>query len=213
MAEKTLSMLATNPALAQRIGFLMGDYALIEYLFFINYFAAATRNVPNVGQTHMEESFREFYSQRSINPKVELFDGVTNGLPQDILGACKRITRRLKGTASRRTDVAHCVFLSKGTAITRLSAAKPTPSFEPLDEDYLDRTTTQFHRVAEDLLGLAALLVGNRDRAAHLLRVLPVPPGAQPAEMPSRLAPLEPHEKARGDAIWSRLFPPSKDGP
>jgi hypothetical protein len=55
-------------------------------------------------------------------------------LPPQLQDAFKRIMRRMKGAASRRTDVAHCVFMTAGKKITRLSAAKPTPSFEPLDD-------------------------------------------------------------------------------
>jgi hypothetical protein len=156
----------------------------------------------------VEACFSEFYKLRSVNLRSRLV--LTAAEPKlDHLRykALTRLWRRFKGAASRRTDVAHCVFMSKSSeTLMRLSSAASKPRFEPLNQSYFDKTTLQFRILSRDILMFATFVVGTEERLLQLLRALPLPPNIPfPQECEGPQAPLAPHENGEQKASISRL--------
>jgi hypothetical protein len=174
-----LSTLRRHPDIARQIGEIMGDYASLEYQLFMVYAAIVTGQIKCVSVPDISACFASFYKQRAINNKTGLI--LTEARPKmnDIYyRALVRLCRRIKGAASRRTDVAHCIFMIGDGDISCLRAARPEPACEPLKQAYCFRTTAQFHTLGQDLRAYLAVLLGVEERWNYLLRALPLPPGA-----------------------------------
>lgn len=108
--EPPPNTLRQNPELAQKIGFLMGDYANLEYQLFVVYAALATAHMQQVQPTDVAQCFSVFFSKRAINNKcgVLLDLAAPPRFDEALYRACQRLCRRIKGAAKRRTEVAHC---------------------------------------------------------------------------------------------------------
>jgi hypothetical protein len=173
---------------------------------FVVYVAIASG--PTITPSDVEAHFSEFYKRRNVN----LRSGLVLTTAQPVLDelrykALTRLWRRFKGAANRRTDVAHCVFMSKdGEDLMRLSSAASKPRFEPLEQSYFDRTTLQFRTLGRDILTFSTFVVGTEERLLQLLRALPLPPDMPfPPEVEGPQAPPDQHEKAEERASVSRL--------
>jgi hypothetical protein len=203
---KRIKALEHYPEIAEEIGHLMGHYAALEYHMFITFAAIATSHFDDPNSDHIEECFAAFYELRSVNLKSELALKIAEGrLDEWRLLAWKRLWRRFKGAASRRTDVAHCVFMgNKTSGLMRLKASGKEPTFEPLDMKFFERTNHQFHTLGRDISTFLPFVVGTQDRIESLLRALPLPiniPFPQKDEAPP--APLSSREKSeRRDSVY-----------
>jgi hypothetical protein len=191
--------LAEHPEIAQRIGYLMGFYASIEYHMFIAFTAIATSHFANLTHEQIDDCFAAFYEQRSVNNKSGLALKLAEPrLDKWRFGAWQKLWRRFKGASSRRTEVAHCVFMgSKATGLMRLKVVGREPVFEPLTHDFFDRTSRQFRTLDQDILVFVSFVLRTPERLESLLRVLPLPINIPFPEIPARLSrgPQEPHEK------------------
>jgi hypothetical protein len=196
---KHVGALENYPEIAEEIGHLMGHYASLEYHMFIAFAVIATSHFANPDSQHIEECFAAFYARRSVNLKGEIALKIAEGrLDEWRLLAWKRLWRRFKGAASRRTDVAHCVFMgSKLSGLMRLKASGTEPTFEPLDMKFFERTNHQFRTLGRDIVTFLTFVAGSEDRLESILRALPLPidiPFPQKGAAPQ--GPPDPHEKS-----------------
>lgn len=144
--------LTKNPDLAREIGFLVADYAAIEFTFF-HIFAILSPD-------HPEDTFSTFFSQRSINRKVELIlNEAWRVSPEPYSRAIERLARRMKGAARRRTEIAHVHFMQGSSGPMRLQLYGGEAKLALLEDQFIQRTIHQFHTLAVDVLNYVGLLV------------------------------------------------------
>jgi hypothetical protein len=202
------STLRKHPEIAEQIGYLMEHYAGLEYFMFVLYVTISTLLQDEVDRDDIDGCFAEFYRLRTANLKSGLvLTAAKPLLDEPLYRACVRVWRRFKGAAGRRTDVAHCVFMSYDKpGIYRLSAAKPIPTFEPFALSFFDRTSDQFRILGIDILTLVSCLVGTEKKLASILRALPVPPSMPlPPEDVAHQALPNQYAKGEREASLSRL--------
>jgi hypothetical protein len=175
--ENVTGVLAEHPEIAQRIGYLTGAYASLEYQMFIAFAAIATSHFANLSSEHVDECFAAFYERRSVNLKSKIALQIAEPrLDHWRYRAWQKLWRRFKGVASRRTEVAHCVFMgNKTSGVMRLKVSGREPIFEPLDHRFFDRTSLQFRTLGQDIEVFLAFVVASEDRGEMLLRALPLP--------------------------------------
>lgn len=142
--------LREEPDVAREIGLLIGDYSTLEWLLFQPY-AMLSRLRP-------EEVFAAYFSQRSINRKAGLLEAEMWRLSPPLQTALKRLIRRMKGAAARRTELAHAHVLPGPAGPMRLHLFGEAVRIEPLDKDFINRTIHQFHTLGIDLLAFSAIL-------------------------------------------------------
>lgn len=156
LAKEGISSLRRHPEVATQVGFIIADYALLEFLMF-HLYAALSDQDPGV-------SFERFYSMRSINKRSELVVGeLTEILDDAHTRALKKLWKRFRAAATRRTEIAHCTFLSKDGGVSRLRLHGTKPAFEDLDTSVFDRTREQYRVLAKDISVLLSLLFPHPD--------------------------------------------------
>jgi hypothetical protein len=205
---KVTGALAEHPEIAQRIGYLIGFYASIEYHMFIAFAAIATLHFANLTHEHIDDCFAAFYERRSVNNKSGLALEIAEPrLDQWRFRAWQKLWRRFKGAASRRTEVAHCVFMgSKATGLMRLKISGREPIFEPLTSDFFDKTSRQFRTLDQDIVTFLIFVVRTEDRLESLLRALPLPTNIPfPPKVEVLPGPLDPRAKDEQVASIYRL--------
>jgi hypothetical protein len=152
--------------IANNIGRIVVGYASLEfYMFLIFAF---------MSDEHPHESFRKFFVLRSINKRQELFNTRVVLLPQADQVACKRLWRRLKTAADRRTEVAHSQYMGANGNHTRLHLVGDKAVFTDLAVDFFSRTISQYRTLLKDLLFFSGVLsLRNPVRWAFVVAQLP----------------------------------------
>lgn len=170
---KSISSLHNHPDLALRVGLIIADYACIEYQVFVIYAVMSDKNP--------SESFRAFYQYISAHNKVGLVLRQADGnLDGDKRRGLDRLLTRFQHASKRRTEIAHCVFLSdKDGSLLRLRFANGNPAFEPFNDSIFTRTIDQYHTLSTDLSAFLAILVPSRKALLHTLHALPRAPSLE----------------------------------
>jgi hypothetical protein len=153
VAEAHLSGLRDHPDLARDIGLLIADYAAIEILFFNLY--AILSALP------VEKIYGSFFSLRSVNRKCILTEEAALCLPAEFQRPIKRLIRRLKAAAARRTEIAHVHFMSTTGAPVRLHLIGEKINLTPIDDKFIARTADQYRNLGTDILSLSSYLMAS----------------------------------------------------
>lgn len=164
-----ITALKRYPEIAQRVGLIVAEYALLEHFLFICHALMA--------KTTTAESFNDFYRLRSLNLRCELLLNHSEALHPILRNVLSRILRRFKKAADRRTEVAHCMYLAPQGAIQRMRFTADGVRYEPMDEAVFSRTIRQYRTLGTDLLALAMHLSGDVARLQRILSEIPRPPG------------------------------------
>ncbi len=160
------SSLHRHPEIATKIGLVVADYATLEMLMYLAYALASNKDP--------EECFTSFYGWRAINHRAQsVLSELKPRLDPMRYGAFDKAWKLMKGAARRRTEIAHCTFITKAERPMRLRLAKGKPVFEPIDLPLLERTLTQFHTLGQDLAILCVFCAGSQDRLGKILQKLP----------------------------------------
>lgn len=185
--------------IATKIGHVIADYAHLEFQLAIIYALVSQRD-PAV-------SFNEFYAQRAANNKCGLILKRARPIAtEDAYALLQRICRRFKNAAARRTEVAHCVFMSPNGQLSRLRVFKNPPDFAPANDELFNRVSSQFRNLSTDLKTATVALCPSPTKLRQVLRALPQPPGLAP-DWDAQVRPQtrSEEEKARRDASIDRL--------
>ena len=197
--SRPFSFIQGRDDIATRIGHVIADYAHLEFQLSIIYAL--------VSQLDPVVSFNEFYSQRAANNKCGLILRAAKPIATEgAYALLQRICRRFKNAAARRTEVAHCVFMSPNGQLSRLRVFKTPPDFAPVNDDLFNRVSNQFRNLSMDLKTATVALSPAPARLRQVLRALPRPPGMAPdwdAQVDRR--PLTTEEKASRGASFDRL--------
>ena len=122
----------------------MADYALLEMRMCLLYAVICSRRG--------DDAFTAFFERRSIRLRAELvLKELEPILTPDRYGALKRLWRRFKSAANRRTEIAHCTFLAPEGTPMRLRLSGTKPRLEVLDQTIFDRTFSQYRILSQDL--------------------------------------------------------------
>lgn len=151
---------------AAKVGLVVADYALLETLTFVIYALVA--------KTDPDRSFRDFYALRSIRKRETLISDAMGELDPDLRAAFKRAWKRFRAAANRRTEIAHCSFLSDGKTVTRLRLFGTEPRFEPMSADLFERTFKQYQTLGKDLGMLASEIAPYPGAIPELVEQLPL---------------------------------------
>jgi hypothetical protein len=116
--------LTLHPEMAQQVGLVMAEYAILERLLFTIYALIASRDP--------RTRFRRFYKLRSLNLRRELVEQAVrkSNLHARLRRALKRLLNRFERAADRRTEIAHCAYLSDRTTLVRLRTIRGEPEYE-----------------------------------------------------------------------------------
>jgi hypothetical protein len=142
--------LRRHPRLARELGYLIADYAGVELLAF-QIFAMLSSLSPTA-------AYSLWFSRRSINNKTQLLERESWRLSPQLAVALKRTIRRLKGAASRRTEIAHAHMMEGAGGLMRLHLFGDKAAVAPFDEDFIKRTIDQLHSLATDVLTLSTYI-------------------------------------------------------
>lgn len=171
--RRSISFIRNRDDIASKVGHLVADYAHLEFLLAIIYAL--------VSQDEPATSFSEFYAQRSANRKCGLILRVAQPISvPDAFSLLRRICRRFKGAASKRTEVAHCVFMAPNGRLSRLRVFEEIPDFAPVDDELFSRATEQFRELSIDLRTSIVFLSPAPARLREVLQAIPRPPGMDP---------------------------------
>jgi hypothetical protein len=165
MSDWPKSTLHDHPNVAQRVGLVVADYALLEMMMFMLYAV--------VSGLHGMEAFKRFYRLRSIHLREEITYKAAEGLEEAYQEAICRAWKRFKAAANRRTEIAHCSFMSDGKTVTRLRMFGTEPRFEPMNKQVFDRTFTQYRTLGKDLIVLVSEIAPDPDAVQKLLAETP----------------------------------------
>lgn len=173
-----ISALGNYPELATRVGIVIADYALLEYQMFILYAALSPKNPA--------ESFSKFYQYISANNKTGLIlREAKNVLSETSYKALDRLCDRFKKAANRRTEIAHCVFVSgDNSALMRLRLVRNEPRFEELNHQLIDRTINQYRSLSIDVSAFLTTVVKTPAELLHILHALPRAPHQETLVVP-----------------------------
>jgi hypothetical protein len=166
MGDWPKSSLHDHPDIAAKVGLVVADYALLEYFTFV-IFALISGESPDA-------SFVAFYGLRHTHLREELTYKHAAKLDADLEQAIKRVWKRFKAAAHRRTEIAHCSFLSDGKTVARFRLYGTEPRIEPTDESVFKRTFTQYRTLGKDLGMLATQLAPYPGAIVELARQLPL---------------------------------------
>lgn len=197
MASKPIHIctaLRERPDLAREIGLLVGDYAALELILF-NIFMILSRSGAH-------ESFSLFFSQRSIKRKTELLEKEMSRMSPPLQVALKRLIRRMKTAAARRTEIAHVHTMKGGSGPMRLQLFGEKAKVAPLDDAFINRTLQQFHTLGIDLMRFASYVgaLAPRDALAKINELYdPIDTQLQRTRNPRSSAPFEKDVKAASD--------------
>lgn len=144
----------------------MADYAVLETMAYLVY-AIVSDDPP-------AKSFVDFYALRSIRRREMLTLGAALALDDALQNAIKRAWKRFGAAASRRTEIAHCAFLSDGQTVTRLRLHGTEPKFEPVSETVFERTFNQYRILGQDLGMLASVLSDGRASIPEIIDQTPL---------------------------------------
>ena len=198
MTNRPVSPIWNKPDIAEKVGHVVADYAFLEYKMLI-IFALITPQSVN-------DAFLAFYSVRSVNKREEIIMAAANRfLIPELRPALKRLCRRFRGAAKRRTEVAHCVFMSGSKGVYRLKTVSGAPVFEEMTDDFFKRTSDQFGNLSEDLHVFSTFAAGSLERMMHILRQLPFPPDTPPPEFGKPRGAEGQREKAQRKESLRRL--------
>jgi hypothetical protein len=142
--------LRERPDLAREIGLLVADYAALELILFNIFLILSHRPAA--------ETFSLFFSQRSINRKTQLLEKEMPRMSPPLQAALKRLIRRMKGAAARRTEIAHVHIMTGGRGPMRLQLFGNQAKAVPLDDTFINRTLHQFHTLGIDLVRFASIV-------------------------------------------------------
>jgi len=162
--------LRRHPDLAQLVGLIIADYALLEFQAFILLATASDRPVGDL--------FAEFYGWRSINNKREM--ALREARPRahpHLYEAIERTWRHFLAAAERRTEIAHCLFLAPNDGVLRMRLRNGRAWYEPFSEAVFHRTIRQFRIVAEEFGVCITFAAGSRERLIQRLADIPRPRG------------------------------------
>lgn len=167
---RPISLIRNRDDIAVKIGHIIADYAHLEFLLSIVY-ALVSQGDPVV-------SFDEFYGQRAANNKCGLILRVAKPIATpEAFALLKRICRRFKNAAARRTEVAHCMFMSPSGQLSRLRVFGSPPDFAPANDELFNRASEQFQKLSIDLRTVIVVLSPSAKRLRQVLHALPRPPG------------------------------------
>lgn len=165
----SISALRKYPDMARQIGLIIADYAILEYQVFILYALLSPKNPM--------ESFRKFYTYISANNKCGLVLGEAKQLDHERYAALDKLLDRFKKAANRRTEIAHCEFLSQDEkSMLRLRLVGDQPKFEPLNDEIFQRTTNQYRILSTDVSAFLTILAPSEAVLLHTMHALPRAP-------------------------------------
>ena len=203
----SLSLAELHPETAKLVGATVASYAALE--------EAALFAYAMIAPTDPMTSFREFYRLRSLHLREEMVLKAAAQLDPYRYRAFRRVWRRLKGAANRRTEIAHVLFASDGDAAYRRRIEGERIWFEELTPELFNRTRDQFRTLHRDLLMLAVECSGGPERGVEIIEQLPRPPGVAPQVgplPPPELTPsVESEIAAAREALGLHEIPPRPD--
>jgi len=165
--------LALHPEMAQQVGLVMAEYAILERLLFTIY-ALISQHDPRV-------CFRRFYKLRALNDRRKLVEAAArkSNLHARLQRALKRLLNRFEGAADRRTEIAHCTYLSDATTLVRLRTIKGEPKYEVISATIFARTFSQYHNLSTDMLTFCGL-IASIERVREINQAIPRAPELRP---------------------------------
>jgi hypothetical protein len=166
--------LALHPEMAQQVGLVVAEYALLERVLFSIYALISLDDPPTC--------FRRFYKLRTLSLRRELIEDAAKkrNLNALLQRALKRLLRRFEGAADRRTEIAHCAYLADGTTLVRLRTIRGEPRYEVITPAIFMRTFSQYHALSTDMLTFSALVAGSVEYVNEVTRAIPRAPELQP---------------------------------
>jgi hypothetical protein len=200
MSASARTSLAKHPEIAQQVGLVVAEYALLERLLFSVY--ALLANDPPLS------SFGKFYRIHSFHQRKLLITATAKNanLNAAVYSALMRLLRRFGNAADRRAEIAHCAFLADHKAVVRLVVRAGNPKYEKTSRDIFARTFTQYNNLGMDLMTFQAFVAGSSDRALRMLRSIPRAPDLEiPQEPTNPQDPATRSEAAEVRASLSRL--------
>lgn len=182
-----MTSLSQHPDIAQMVGYVVADYAILENLM-LSLYAAFSKMDP-------AESMAAFYGMRSVQKKEELVSQAAGALPVNYQAALARLWKRFKSAANRRTEIAHCAYFDQGEGLKRMRMIKGKPHYDSLSAKIFEHTFKQFRTLATDILTLSAVVQLGRSEHQLTLGQLPLSPKRKHstacAEKPSSLIHFE----------------------
>jgi hypothetical protein len=170
MSIRPRTALKNYPDLAQQIGLIVAEYALLEQLMLVVYASLS-------GKTPLE-SFAAYFELRKSHLRKELvLNAAQQTIQPDHYKALFRLWRRFAKAADRRTEIAHVAYIEQSGKMLRLQSVGTVVKFIPLTPDYFERTFSQYHNLGTDLLTFAALIAGSTENCQKVVRSLPLSPG------------------------------------
>ena len=200
MSASPQTSLVKHPEIAQQVGLVVAEYAVLERLLFSIYVLLA--NDPPLS------SFRKFYRIRSFHQRRLLLTAAAKNakLNAAVYSSLMRLLRRFGNAADRRTEIAHCAFLADHKTVVRLVVRSGNPKYEKTSRDIFARTFAQYHNLSMDLLTFQAFVAGSIDRALRIMRSIPRALDLQiPQEPTNSQNPPTQSEAAEVRASLSRL--------
>ena len=200
MSPAPRTSLVKHPEIAQQVGLIVAEYALLERLLFSVY--ALLTNDPPLS------SFRKFYRIRSFHQRRLLIIATAKNanLSAAVYSSLMRLLRRFGNAADRRAEIAHCAFLADHKTVVRLVVRAGNPKYEKTSRDIFARTFTQYHNLVIDLMTFQAFVAGSLDRALRIMRSIPRAPDLRiPQEHTNSQSPPTQSEEAEIRASLSRL--------
>lgn len=166
MGDWPKSVLHEHPDIAQAVGLVVADYALLEALMFLIYALTTDED----GET----AFQSFYTLRSAHLREGLMYEKAAHLDEPVQNALRRLWRRFKAAANRRTEIAHVSFLTDGKTVTRLRLFGTEVRFEPITRDIFTRTLNQYQTLGKDLLAFTGVLARSSEEVQQIIASLPL---------------------------------------
>ena len=196
-----------HPELAQKVGLVIADYALLERFMWVIYAL-----LPGVDT---KQSVPDFYSRRSIRRRQALvLETAKPALNITHYRALKRLWKRLGAAADRRTEIAHCLYAADDDKLLRLQLTDKHIHYVPLDIAVFERTFIQYHNLGTDLLIFQARLAGSLDRYRRINNASTPPPNLKiPNFPPDSQRPPTQSEIDEHTAALSRLKIPHEGYP
>lgn len=178
-----------HPEVAQQVGLIIAEYAVLEYFLFVGY--------AMIAPTDVMTSFNEFFGLRSVNKRYELSKNAAKSLDSYRRRAHERVWRHFKGAAARRTEIAHCMYTVPGAdresgEIYRMRADGRGVRYEIMNPAVFNRTMGQFRTLGTELAVFLVEVAGGLERALRIIDQLPSPPGAR----------LLPRQAGSQDTSW-----------
>ncbi|MES2043764.1 MAG: hypothetical protein V4475_07790 [Pseudomonadota bacterium] len=166
MSVKPVSALQLQPEIARMVGMVVADYAHLEMSMYMIF--AALTNLQG------DEAFSAFYSLRSLHKREELLWREAEGLSFVMKRALRKLIRRFKAAANRRTEIAHSSYYGDEDRIRMMRLVGDRAFIAEVKIEIFERTFNQYRNLEIDLETFLGFVVRDPDRLKALFQSLPL---------------------------------------